>query len=349
MERPRAHSVMQIRQTQSTFHVRASKLLQKVSAKFGGRAPGADSGSSANSAYDGPYMRGTYSMDGPGVAKPYMSQPMLGLTLTRVEDTGADSDGSASPERDEDLAHARQAVNANPSPAARPPPPSRAPPPPPAVLVNGNTAPSPIGANAPLNANASVLSNSVSMPLHATPKADDNAASAHPPRRDSLPHPLRRAHSQNLAESNRKWSRPSSSAGTPTPVRVAGTDDTTATPSSSAAQVAPSRAPPPASSSSPSSLPRTAASSSSSGLYSNASPNNRPAPTPPSSSSSTIPPPSAASASSRPTAAPIPQPQTHASAHTQPRAAPRQGARSALCRHYTGMGARLRCMEVGTR
>ncbi|KAF7360283.1 hypothetical protein MVEN_00757600 [Mycena venus] len=103
MDRPRAHSVMQMRPpSQSTFfNVRASKLFQKVSAKFS-RSPDPahpatrDSrDSAANSANNSPYMRrSTYSMD--GAAKPYMSQPMLGLTLSHIEDSMAeDSDGSA--------------------------------------------------------------------------------------------------------------------------------------------------------------------------------------------------------------------------------------------------------------
>ncbi|KAF8186943.1 hypothetical protein K438DRAFT_1973138 [Mycena galopus ATCC 62051] len=108
MDRPRAHSVMQMRApTQSAFQVRASKLFQKVSAKFARAPPDSHSSNRDSSTNDAnnmnsPYMRrGTYSMDG-AVAKPYMSQPMLGLMLTRhVEDPDPDagaeeSDGSGS-------------------------------------------------------------------------------------------------------------------------------------------------------------------------------------------------------------------------------------------------------------
>ncbi|KAJ7163712.1 hypothetical protein C8R46DRAFT_320120 [Mycena filopes] len=147
-ERPRAHSVMQMRPTQSAFHVsspassppntpfeqgectqvRASKLFQKVSAKFAPRGgPNDAAGGMGNS----PYMRGTYSMDGAAITtKPYMSQPMLGLALTRTMEDTAESDGSASPARSDGSPPAAAPPPAPPPAAtARPPHPSRAPPP----------------------------------------------------------------------------------------------------------------------------------------------------------------------------------------------------------------------------
>ncbi|KAJ7211275.1 hypothetical protein GGX14DRAFT_697370, partial [Mycena pura] len=192
MDRPRAHSVMQIRPIQSSFHVRASKFFQKVSSKFT-RPPQNPGGNT--STYDGPYMRN--SMD--AAAKPYMSQPVLGLMLAPVEDN-VESDGSESPPRN-DVGNMGVQHHALPLPTSlRPTPPSRTPPPPPE-----NTAPKPN-----------------TQPSHTFPPSPPDASVKDPlPSRDGPPdfptnptrnsYPLRHSHSQTLSQ-DRNWSRPSSAA-----------------------------------------------------------------------------------------------------------------------------------------
>ncbi|KAF7316434.1 hypothetical protein MIND_00162400 [Mycena indigotica] len=189
MDRPRANSVMQVRSSQSAFQLRASKLFQKVSSKFTRSSP--DPGGTP-SIRRGPYMHSA-SLDG-GV-KPYMSQPMLGLMLSTVEDNG-DSDGSDSPVRSE--------MDNSPLPHAstRPPLPSRAIPPTP----NSNSAKPPLSLNSnPPSVNLPI----VTPPTPVSPTTlDSQHAEQHPTRRDSLP-ALRRSRSQTLSD-GRNWSRPSS-------------------------------------------------------------------------------------------------------------------------------------------
>ncbi|KAF7304944.1 hypothetical protein MKEN_01208700 [Mycena kentingensis (nom. inval.)] len=191
MDRPRAHSTV-ARQTQSTFHVRASRLFHRVSSKFSRTQQDPSVSAAKDPSYTGPYMRHTSSLDD-RFAKPYLSQPMLLLD-------NADSDGSESPVRSE-----TENVSL-PRASPRPPRPLRAPPPPPQI-------PPAKPPNLSLNADPPALQlPTVTPPTPTSPPTTvltaDAAQEQLPTRRDSLP-PLRRARSQTLAD-GRNWSRPTS-------------------------------------------------------------------------------------------------------------------------------------------